>query len=74
VGVYFDPQRNVMMFGFAGELPDGKEPVITDHDELDDIGWFSMDGLPSPMRTSLPYVLDDVAADRRGVSRTIPFT
>ena len=71
VGVYFNQRRNAMIFGFAGQLPDDAEPVITDPVELDDFGWFSIDCLPSPTRTSLRYLLADAAAGLRGLSRTV---
>lgn len=71
VGVYFNQGRNAMIFGFVGRLADGTEPVISDLEELDDIGWFRIDRLPSPTRTSLRYLLADAAAGKRGVSRTV---
>jgi 8-oxo-dGTP pyrophosphatase MutT (NUDIX family) len=71
VGVYFNQRHNAMIFGFVGRLPDDAEPAITDRDELDDIGWFSIDRLPSPTRTSLRYLLGDAVAGHRGVSRTV---
>jgi 8-oxo-dGTP diphosphatase len=71
IGVYFNQPGNATIFAFMGELPPEDIPAIADREELDDFDWFPLERLPTPMRTSLPYVLDDALAGKRGVSRTI---
>jgi 8-oxo-dGTP pyrophosphatase MutT (NUDIX family) len=74
IGVYFNQPGNATIFAFRGELPPEDIPAIADTEELDDFDWFPLERLPTPMRTSLPYVLDDAVAGKRGVARTIAST
>jgi 8-oxo-dGTP diphosphatase len=46
-------------------------PAITDPNELDDLGWFALDEIPSHVTPSVPYAAQDAANGERGVVREI---
>jgi 8-oxo-dGTP pyrophosphatase MutT (NUDIX family) len=54
---------------FLGSLRDDEEPAIHDG-ELDGIGWFPLDHLPTPHASWLEVILDDAIMGRSNVVRS----
>jgi hypothetical protein len=47
------------------------EPRIAAPDELEELGWFHPQKLPSPMTWTGPHAVRDAAAGRLGVARDV---
>jgi len=75
-GVYWDPAWGAAgghHFVFRARLAvRSPQPVVTDHAEISELGWFRRDALPRPISDFTVLRIDDALADRRPAIRTLP--
>lgn len=72
VGVYSAPYKADLVISFECSIL-GRDPWSAD-DEIAEVGFFSVDALPAPMRANTQVRIRDAASGKQGVSRTFTAT
>lgn len=69
IGTYAAPERDMISLLFEGAIDDCKDWCWHRNQEIEDIGFFSFDMLPSPLSKRMTHRITDAFHVRRGVYR-----
>ncbi len=65
VGVYWEPSAGMHHFVFRARVaPSSPPPIVSDANEISELGWFSVSALPRPISDFTARRIADALADR----------